>query len=314
MKLFAKLGFCNNQGDVHDDNSSISSDTYEDAVADESCEESIRQNKMETCSTSSTLETSTTSTGTGLDKEVERDIGPPTPIVTMKKDPENGDNPRPSLLKSVCFNLRRNEYFHNHEPRRTTTQSLRCWYNEADISLFRQNSSKAAVRLLGTKQKRQRKESSNTKVDERFAASAHAFKQSIAEAYQRSNEIRTEEAFDEGLCPIDLENLKNAYQRFDREHGLCLIGLEVYFMYGIRGESATQTKYILDTVKQRMRSLSKVRNINRFPEHRDNLMRLMSQYISLPSRVFVRELARAQAAALEAEIKMELHQTQEQRQ
>ena len=301
----------------------------------------VELQKLETCSTSSTCNTSfstlddaTTSSIASASLEnshndsVEGDDGIPFPIVMME---DNRMSLPSEQLKTVSFNLDRIEY-HESEVTRTQREHDQCWYKDREIAIFRKNSTNAAIKVFGTKKRqllfgrRQRRGSDGMTTTasgyEEYtvdATKAKRFKQSIAEAYKLSNEIRSEEDFHSGHCPVDRDNLKRAYQQFEQDgggedgDGFCLVGLEVYILYGIRGESARQTKYIIQTVRQRMMSsghggVGGDKNDNNNPEQRDNLMRLMSQYISLPSRVFVRELAMAQAAVLAEQLERQQQQ------
>ena len=263
--------------------------------------------KLEICS--STSNTSVASLDTNLTNE-ETTIGPsefaPCSILIVP-----GTKNREPVLKNVSFDLDQNQLHQDcDENERTPEECAQCWYNDQDITAFRRDASNAAVQILGNKKRQlERKptrydsmssQESNDSVS--FADRATDFKQVIAEAYRQSNGICTEDGFYTGVCDVDTGDLSRAYQQFniDEDDDICLIGLEVYILYGIRGESSRQVSYILDSVRQRLAKEGHGTrgNKNDYAEQRDKYMRLLSQYISLPSRVFVRELARAQASAL----------------
>mmetsp|Transcript_10461 Transcript_10461/g.21506 ORF Transcript_10461/g.21506 Transcript_10461/m.21506 type:complete len:180 (+) Transcript_10461:358-897(+) len=124
----------------------------------------------------------------------------------------------------------------------------------------------------------------------------HFLQEKSFAAYKECNGITTEEDFHVGNSTVDRKNLCKAYQDIDDD--VCLMGLEVFILLAIRGESFHQVRYILGMVEQRMGG-KEAMNAN--PLQRDQMMRLFSQYISLPSRVYVRELALAQAAVVKNE-------------
>mmetsp|Transcript_852 Transcript_852/g.2038 ORF Transcript_852/g.2038 Transcript_852/m.2038 type:complete len:116 (-) Transcript_852:558-905(-) len=88
---------------------------------------------------------------------------------------------------------------------------------------------------------------------------------------------------------IDRDALVSIYRDFPN-----LVGLEIFVSYGLRGEPACLRNRILGYVNERLSDKSRVVN----KKKKEALYARASQTISRPSRVYVRELAMAQAAAL----------------
>lgn len=179
--------------------------------------------------------------------------------------------PAESRHRSVRLNELRNVY-HASELPRTEAEGAECWYTMADIEQFSERSNKAAMQVFGCKKApshflaRLRGCNKQEKERELFAACERC-KRALGVLYKECNNIRSEQDFESGRVTEGALGARILLQQSYREIE-DLVGLEVFILIGIRGDSIQQVRYMLNTVKERSRG---------DPVERDHLMQLMSQ-------------------------------------
>mmetsp|Transcript_1999 Transcript_1999/g.4855 ORF Transcript_1999/g.4855 Transcript_1999/m.4855 type:complete len:259 (-) Transcript_1999:218-994(-) len=226
-------------------------------------------------------------------------------MLSLETSAESQSMPtRISFSKRVRIDERRNQY---HEGRSglvlTPRERYNSWYFEEDIRQFRIDAARCAELLFAKRDGSLLRRWKMDKKDQRIIRSSVFCKKTLSAAYKECNRIKTEEDFGPQHCTsstVDRASLVKAYETVDDD--VCLTGLEGIILLTLRSEAYCQIRYILDAVEQRMGG---VPAMNANPDHRDQMMRMFSQYISLPSRVFVHELALAQAEIVQKDARAE---------
>lgn len=211
---------------------------------------------------------------------------PRSPTVVSRDDINS--RPEEHAALSVWFDEELNEY-HESGVVRSRCEEAKCWYSESEINDFRSNVTRSAQRWLGSSSRRCQPCWSFWPfcgMSEEKQAAAERCRDAIASAYQECALIVDEDFLDSGQQLMDRDSLLECYREIED-----LVGLEESIMLGFRGDAGRQVQYILNMVHQRTAGSPKLYH---------DWMCLMSQCVSLPSRIFVRELALAQAKALQS--------------
>lgn len=204
-------------------------------------------------------------------------------IATGRTDNTSSSNitsvPPSARERKVRFDMNRIEFFDSWRNIDDKREWNRCWYSNQALESFRESTSKTARKVLSGKR------FSFMPPDKRAAKVRGA----LLQVFEECRKITKEEEVN-----VDRQDLDPCRKQLVEIYAQApdLVGLEALVLSGLRGEASYLCKRVLTFVDRQNQSPQTKHKKKTFFYAR------ASQTISRASRVYVRELAKAQAAAL----------------
>jgi len=201
---------------------------------------------------------------------------PPAPLLSTVKS------------KKVSFDTEHFTFHPNGRDLNSNQESSRCWYKDRDMNRFKNEASKMAHKVLSDPKGPFKRILQSAKQQEKMAQ----MRGLLTSTFLECRKVKNEQDVEEAELEIDRPALVKMYK--DEPH---LVGLEVFVLYGLRGEASFLCRRILEFVNEKLET-----GVPRTKQKKRALYARTSQTISRPSRVYMQELAIAQGLALRNEL------------